>query len=397
MSAWPTRALSEIGTVITGSTPRTSEESFFGGDIPFVTPSDLDLPDIITQTQRTLTEAGAQVVRLVPKDAILVCCIGSLGKVGIAGRDLATNQQINAVIFESSRVWPRFGFYACQRLKSKLEAMAPATTVAIVTKSKFETLEIPLPPLPEQKRIAAILDQADELRRKRRRSIEVLNALPQAVFVKMFGDPRNNPKCWPSSALGSVGSLDRGVSKHRPRNDPILLGGPYPLVQTGDIANCDGYVRASSGSYSEEGLKQSKLWPKGTLCITIAANIGKTGILTFDACFPDSIVSFTPGRSVRSEYVQHWMSFIQRKLEDDAPQFAQKNINLAILRALSIPLPPVTLQDEFVRQVGSVYQTVSANNAHLSKLDVLFSSLQHRAFSGQLTAKDAERKLKMAS
>jgi type I restriction enzyme, S subunit len=195
--------------------------------------------------------------------------------------------------------------------------------------------EIPLPPLPEQERIARILDQADELRRKRRTALAEVDKLPQAIFVEMFGDPVLNVRQWPKRKLGEVGELERGVSKHRPRNDLALLNGPYPLIQTGDIANCDGYIREYTSSYSEAGLRQSRLWPKGTLCITIAANIGKTGILLFDSCFPDSVVGFTPRDMIMTEYVQSWMSFVQRKLENDAPEFAQKNINLGILRVPS--------------------------------------------------------------
>ena len=147
-------------------------------------------------------------------------------------------------------------------------------------------VELPLPPLAEQKRIAAILDAADALRAKRRAALAQLDALAQSTFLEMFGDPVTNPKGWEVVPLGSLGTLDRGVSKHRPRNEPSLLGGPYPLVQTGDVSNSGGYIRRYSSTYSELGLKQSKLWPSGTLCITIAANIANTGILTFDACFP---------------------------------------------------------------------------------------------------------------
>jgi type I restriction enzyme S subunit len=182
--------------------------------------------------------------------------------------------------------------------------------------------------------------------------------------------------------LGDVGLLERGVSKHRPRNDPALLNGPYPLVQTGDVANCDGYIRNYTSSYSEIGLKQSRLWPKGTLCITIAANIGKTGILLFDACFPDSVVGFTPGTSVTTEYVRSWMSCVQQKLEDDAPEFAQKNINLTILRDLAIPVPPRKLQEKFGANVIGIDKVKSEYRDHLIKLDALFGSLQHRAFRG---------------
>jgi type I restriction enzyme S subunit len=253
-----------------------------------------------------------------------------------------------------------------------------------VPRQFFEELAIPLPSLDEQRRIAAILDQADDLRRKRREALGRLKELNRSIFLDMFGDPVQNRRGWPVSRLGAVGTLDRGVSKHRPRNDPALLGGAYPLIQTGSIANCDGYVLRYTATYSELGLKQSKLWPVGTLCITIAANIGKTGILTFDACFPDSVVGFTPNDLVVSEFVQQWFAFIQPTLEKDAPQFAQKNINLAILRDLVLPIPPLALQRAFAERIVEIDALKSDHHAHLAKLDALYSSLQHRAFRGEL-------------
>jgi type I restriction enzyme S subunit len=121
----------------------------------------------------------------------MVCCIGSLGKAGIAGRPLATNQQINSIVFDERKVMPRYGLHAVRQLKSKLEAMAPATTVAIVSKSKFEALAIPVPPLDKQRRIAAILDQADNLRRKRRETLERLKYLPSAIMDELIGNGKN--------------------------------------------------------------------------------------------------------------------------------------------------------------------------------------------------------------
>jgi type I restriction enzyme S subunit len=244
--------------------------------------------------------------------------------------------------------------------------------------------EIPLPPIEEQERIAAILDQADTLRRLRQRAIDRLNTLGQAIFYEMFGDPRTNALGWRTKTLGEIGILGRGVSKHRPRNDPVLLGGKHPLVQTGDVANADGFIRNYQATYSDSGLRQSKLWPRGTLCITIAANIGKTAILDFDACFPDSVVGFTPGPDTTTEYVQYWFAFIQEKLEREAPQSAQKNINLAILSELEIPLPPFGIQQRFSQCIKEVDSRKLEFKDHLKVSCCLFSSLQHRAFRGEL-------------
>ena len=245
-------------------------------------------------------------------------------------------------------------------------------------------ISIPLPPLPEQKLIAAILDKADELRVKRRAAIAKLDELGQAIFLEMFGDPINNSQGLQLQPLGSLGSLDRGVSKHRPRNDPELLNGPYPLIQTGDVANCDGYIRNYSSTFSESGLRQSKLWPVGSLCITIAANIAKTGILQFDACFPDSVVGFNAKKQATTEYVRIWLSFLQASLEERAPESAQKNINLEILRNLMIPVPSMMMQQNFANKIAFLEKMKSSQKTSLAQFDDLFSSLQHKAFKDGL-------------
>lgn len=244
--------------------------------------------------------------------------------------------------------------------------------------------QIPLPPLPEQQRIAEVLDRAEALRTKRRAALAQLDSLTQSLFLDMFGDPVANRKGWPLGKLGQVGSLDRGVSKHRPRNAPELLGGRHPLVQTGEVANCDAYIRSYSTTYSDAGLRQSKLWPAGTLCITIAANIAKTGILLFDACFPDSVVGFTASDPAIVQFVRVWLSFLQKTLEESAPESAQKNINLAILRDLDIPQPPLALQQTFAHRITAIEALKTTHRAALAELDALFASLQHRAFRGEL-------------
>lgn len=240
-----------------------------------------------------------------------------------------------------------------------------------------------LPPLDEQRRIAAILDHADGLRALSSFAVSKIDQMEQSIFLEMFGNPISNPHSYPFEKLGMVGTLDRGVSKHRPRNDPDLLDGPYPLIQTGDVARSGGTIATYTATYSEKGLAQSKMWPAGTLCITIAANIAQTGVLAFDACFPDSVVGFTADEST-TVYVRTWLTFLQATLEAAAPQSAQRNINLAILRDLPVPLPPLVDRQRFCERLRAIQNIRSSATLGRQQSDYLFGSLQVRAFSGQL-------------
>ena len=170
----------------------------------------------------------------------------------------------------------------------------------------------------------------------------------------MFGDPVSNSKGLQEATLPEIGIFGRGVSKHRPRNDPKLLGGKYPLIQTGDVAAADLYILSYTSTYSDIGLAQSKIWNKGTLCITIAANIAKTAILDFDACFPDSVVGFMANDKTNNVYIHYWFSFFQRILEEQAPESAQKNINLKVLSELKVICPEKEEQDKFADFVAQI-------------------------------------------
>jgi type I restriction enzyme S subunit len=226
------------------------------------------------------------------------------------------------------------------------------------------------------------LDAADHLRQQDKALIGEYNLLAQSVFLEMFGDPVRNERGWEEVLFEEIGTLDRGVSKFRPRNAPELLNGPYPLVQTGDVANAGTFLREFKSTYSAIGLKQSKMWPRGTLCITIAANIAKTAILDFDACFPDSVVGFLPNEKTNVSYVFYWIGFLQKILEDSAPESAQKNINLRILRELSVPLPPLSLQQKFAEVIGNIELQKGLAERNLAESEALFAGLLQTAFKG---------------
>lgn len=201
------------------------------------------------------------------------------------------------------------------------------------------------------------------------------------------------PDGWVWASLSQVGWLERGKSKHRPRNAEHLYGGVYPFVQTGEIRSAEQYIRHTEKTYSEEGLKQSKLWPKGTMCITIAANIGETAILEIDACFPDSIVGFsTIVEDMPIEYVEYVFRVLKHKLDDEAPATAQKNINLEILYKEAIPLPPVIEQLVIVEYLNAELKNIklqkTATALGLKQSEAQRKNILKSAFSGQLVPQD---------
>jgi type I restriction enzyme S subunit len=235
--------------------------------------------------------------------------------------------------------------------------------------------EFDLPPLAEQYKLADLLWAANATREAYKNLLSATNELVKSQFVEMFGDPVRNEKGWEIKRLGVLGELNRGVSKHRPRNAPELLGGDYPLIQTGEIAAADLYVTEYSSTYSEIGFRQSKMWPKGTLCITIAANIAKTGILGFDACFPDSVVGFISGEQTNQLFIHFWFSFFQKMLEELAPESAQKNINLQTLRELRVIVPPLPLQNRFAEFVRQADKSKFALQRALDELEATYKAI----------------------
>ena len=207
------------------------------------------------------------------------------------------------------------------------------------------------------------------------------------------------PDSWTWATITQLGELNRGKSKHRPRNDPSLYGGDYPFVQTGDVRAADGLLTTYKQTYSEKGLAQSRLWPKGTLCITIAANIAETAILGIDACFPDSVVGFIPqNEDVAVEYIEFFFRTAREDLDRYAPATAQKNINLAILETVSVPLMSIKEQRELVLQVTEKLASASRAEATIDgKIKhslSLKSSILAKAFSGELVQNNSKESAK---
>ena len=272
--------------------------------------------------------------------------------------------------------------YMCYFMRSnvyhtRLLGSVTGTTRKRISRKNLGNVEVKIPPKGEQNAIVKQLDCLTSVISLRSRELELLDELVRGRFVELFGDPVSNSYGLPEATLPELGVFGRGVSKHRPRNDPKLLGGDYPLIQTGDIANAGLYITSYNSTYSEFGLIQSKMWEKGTLCITIAANIAKTAILEFDACFPDSVVGFTANERTNNIFIHYWFSFFQAILESQAPESAQKNINLKILSELKVIVPEKERQNEFA---NFVHRIDKSKFRGLSMLTTMKSAYDQQTF-----------------
>jgi len=203
------------------------------------------------------------------------------------------------------------------------------------------------------------------------------------------------PETWDWVYLPNLGYMNRGRSKNRPRNAPHLYGGKYPFIQTGDIAQSGGRIISHKQTYSEAGLAQSRLWPAGTICITIAANIADTAILTYPACFPDSVVGLiTDAELCIAEFAEYFIRTAREDLSQFAPATAQKNINIGILEEVAVPLPPRDEQREIVRRVEALFALADKIEANVRAATVraerLPQAILARAFRGELVPTEAE-------
>jgi type I restriction enzyme S subunit len=202
----------------------------------------------------------------------------------------------------------------------------------------------------------------------RERKVNRGEALPE---IDHDQGPFELPGGWTWGRFPELGTFGRGKSKHRPRNNPALFdGGEHLMIQTGDVARSRGLIETYTSKYNDFGLAQSFKWPRGTLCITIAANIADSGILSFDACFPDSVVGFIPAPIFENaRYFEYFVRTAKANLLEFAPATAQKNINLEILMQVLIPLPPLAEQHRIVAKVDELMALCDQLETSLSSAD----------------------------
>ena len=239
-----------------------------------------------------------------------------------------------------------------------------STNYAAIRPEDVLSYQIPLPPIEDQRRIvarmeelAARIEEARELRRRATEETEALLVTARATSFKEISTDQIMP-------LKRVADLERGKFSHRPRNDPRFFGGSHPWIQIGEIESADKYIRKYSKTLNDSGLSISRKFPKGTLLISIAATIGAVGILDFDCCIPDSIVAVIPKPEIASEYIYHYLEYVRNHLEEIAPESARKNINLKILSSLPIPVSSLQEQRNIINDLNNMQSKLDALRHH---------------------------------
>lgn len=182
---------------------------------------------------------------------------------------------------------------------------------------------------------------------------------------------------WEERSLNDLGEFQRGKSRHRPRNDKALFtDGKHPLIQTGEIKEANLYITKHSTTYNDFGLAQSRLWPKGTLCITIAANIAETALLGYPMCFPDSVVGFNADKEQSSELFMHYVfTYIRRSIQNSVTGSIQDNINIEYLTSLKLRIPKKGYQDKISGVLSALDNKIDCNNRINAKLEEMAKTL----------------------
>ncbi len=285
-----------------------------------------------------------------------------------------------------------FFYFVSDEFQKRLANVASRSAQNGFSKDDINGFPIYTPPLPEQQRIVAILDIAFTAiaTAKENAQQNLLNAkeIFESYLQNVFENKGDN---WEELTLKAVSQeFSRGKSKHRPRGDKSILGGNYPLIQTGDISNSDHWLKTYSRSYNEKGLAQSKLWKKGTICIAIVgANVAETAILTFDSCFPDSVIGITVNqKKANNEYIEYLLQSFKSYLKEKGKGTARDNINLGTFQNQNFPFPSVKEQEQIVKKLNSLSVETKKLEAiyqqKINDLEELKKSVLNKAFKGEL-------------
>ena len=387
MSKWGMVRLGDVGAIVTGNTPKTSEEqNYSSNDLSFFKPGDIaeDTISSLSSSQDFISDHARSQCRLIPPNSVLVTCIGIIGKVGITVHESTCNQQINAIIPDLNKCDPGFLAYAVSRTKSEMNHVANAAVVPIINKSQFSNIRIPLPPLPVQQQIADVLDRASALIEKRKAQIAKLDLLVKSQFIEMFGDPLTNSRNMPAEPLGELCNIFRGGS---PRPIDQYLGGTIPWIKIGDATGGDDtYLHSTKDFIIEDGMKKSRCVKSGSLIFAnCGVSLGFARIITFDGCIHDGWLSFEDiDERLNKEFLLKSLNHCTAYFRDTAPDGTQPNLNTGIMKSFRQILPPLPLQNRFADFVRAADKLKVEMQRGLGKLELLYKSLMQKCFNGEI-------------
>ena len=402
-TGWESASIGDICDVVNGGTPKTGVAEYWGGPHRWITPAEMGKrpTPYIDRTDRTITEQGLQnsSARPLPPYSVILSSRAPIGHLVINTEPMATNQGCKGLV-PRSRIDHKFLYYYLGSIVDLLNDLGTGATFKELSGGKLKEVRVPVPSIAEQRRIVAILDEAFEgiaaAKANTEKSLQNARELFDSKLYALLGQ---DVAGWPRKTLREIAvDFGRGKSKHRPRNDPKLYGGPYPFIQTGDVRGAGHLITEYTQNYSEAGLAQSKLWPTGTLCITIAANIAETGVLDFAACFPDSVIGVVVDESqTSSKYLEYMLHTVKADLKAKGKGSAQDNINLATFENERFPFPDLTIQAQVVSLLDDLSYEVQRLDGlctlKLTAIEELKSSLLRQAFTGALTDKSADKQV----
>jgi type I restriction enzyme, S subunit len=390
VSGWKTVRISEFCRTGTGGTPSRSnlERYYEGGTIPWVKSGELR-ETVIQETEEHVTDAALQEtnVKIIPAGALLLAMYGAtVGRLGILGVEATTNQAVCHIIPDPKAAEVRFLFYALCNQVSNLIARGVGGAQPNISQGVVKDLKLALPPLPEQRRIAEVLDRTEALRAKRRAALAQLDSLTQSLFLDLFGDPTTIQQEWPTKKLGELldflTSGSRGWAEHYAESGDLFLR--IQNVRRDELLLEDiAYVKAPDTAEAKRTRVQA-----GDVLLSITADLGRTAVVPEELgpAFINQHLSILRTKAPVPRFLSAYFASPagQRQVSGRNRQGVKAGLNFEDIRSFVIPVPPIEKQREFARQVQVVEKLKTAQRASLAELDALFASLQHRAFRGEL-------------
>lgn len=314
----------------------------------------------------------------------------SAGFVNFVETKFWANAHCYYILPDETQVNNRFIYHFLKMNQKYLMDFQHGAGIPALKSDKLTKLLIPVAPIKIQEKIVQTLDKFTDYVTEL--TSELTSRKKQYSFYRdkllSFEDEVYQVEWKTLSEIAK--DFGRGKSKHRPRNDARLYGGDIPFIQTGDIREAGKWIENYSQTYSAFGVEQSKKWEKGTLCITIAANIAETGLLGFEACFPDSIIGFVANPEFAiTEYVYYYLNSIKDYLANKSYGSAQDNLNLSTFSSLKIPVPSLEIQSRIVQVLDNFDTVCNDLNIGLPK-EIELRQKQYEYFRDKLLTFVAE-------